>query len=52
MIYIVCGCIQGTGMNADKFFDVCNRYEADDIEAAAATARAEGVWVEKVTLHE
>ena len=49
MIYIVCGCVQGTGMDADKFYNVCNRYEADDIEAAA---RADGVWVEKVTLHE
>lgn len=50
MIYIVCGCMQGTGMNADKFFDVCTSYEADDIDAAKA--RADGIWVEKVMLHE
>lgn len=52
MTYTVCGCIQGTGMDADKFFDVCTRYEADDIDAAAAKARADGIWVEKVLLHE
>ena len=54
MTYTICGCIQGTGMDADKFFDVCTSYEADDIDAAAAKAAAkaaaDGIWVEKVML--
>ena len=41
-------------MDADKFFDVCTSYEADDIDAAAAKAAAkaaaDGIWVEKVML--
>ena len=48
MKYKVVGTIQGTRMNADKFYDVAWDYTADSTSEAKEKAQKQGVWVEKV----
>jgi hypothetical protein len=52
MKYKVVGSIQGTGMSADKFYNVAWDYKASDPEEAKKLAQKQGVWVEKVILIE
>ena len=48
MKYKVVGSIQGTRMNADKFYDVAWDYTAVNPEEAKEKAQKQKVWVEKV----
>lgn len=47
--YEVSGCRQGYGMDADKFYNVVERYpKANSMEEARKLAVADGIWVEKI----
>lgn len=46
--YVVRGCIQGYGMDADKFYDVTAEYDAKTIDEARQMASDDGIWVESI----
>jgi len=48
--YVVAGCRQGYGMDADKFYNTVEEYEAVDHEEAKSMASKDGIWVERCTL--
>jgi len=43
----VAGCIQGYGMDADKFYNVVEDYEADSHEEARQKASKDGIFTER-----
>lgn len=48
MRYVVTGCIQGTGMSADHFYNMEDEIEAVDIDDARRQAVARGIWVDRI----
>ena len=46
--YVVRGCRQGYGMDADKFYDVTYEYDAKTIDEARQMASDDGIWVERI----
>lgn len=46
--YVVRGCRQGYGMDADKFYDVAVEYDAKTIDEARQMASDDGIWVESI----
>ena len=48
--YIVVGTIQGTGCDADKFYDVAWEYRAENIEEAKAEAAKDHMFIERTYL--
>lgn len=46
--YLIVGCIQGRGMDADKFYDFWDEVEAENMEDAQRQAAERKIHVDRI----
>ena len=46
--YLISGCIQGYGCDADKFYDFTDEIDAENIADARRQAEEREIWVQRI----